>query len=348
MWMAPAALLAAFSTGVGGTATPTAPPHVADTVPLFASDQVVAFTLVGDFEALRQDRSEDPEDRPAILVLEDGDTLEVGLRPRGHARRDPATCSFPPLRLDVKTKHADGTVFATQDKLKMVVPCRPERTGYEQYVLVEYLLYKAYAVITDQGLSARLARVHFVDTGGGREDFTSYAFLLEDDDALAARLGGTLVDMPEGTGVRADVLNPRQATVMSIFQYLIGNTDWSDQALHNVKLIQGLGLLVPVPYDFDVSGMVNAPYAIPDPILGLENVRERLYRGWCFPQVDTAPLVQTFLDRRSSVEEVFREAPFLTEDTRRDALRYLEGSYESLETAERAQRRLFRDCRATG
>ena len=230
----------------------------------------------------------------------------------------------------------------------MVVPCRPERTAYEQYVLVEYLIYKAYAVITDRGFRARLARVHFVDTGGGREGFTSYAFLLEDDDALAARLSGTLTEMPEGAGVRADVLNPRQATVMSIFQYLIGNTDWSDQALHNVKLIQGLGFLVPVPYDFDVSGIVNAPYAIPDPILGLENVRERLYRGWCYPQVDTASVLQTFVDRRAAVEAVFRDAPFLSEDTRRDALRYLETSYESLATPERAQRQLFRDCRPTG
>jgi hypothetical protein len=338
MWTAPAALLAALATGT----------QTADTVPLFASDQLVTFTLVADFEAIRRDRAEDPEDRPARLVLADGDTLDVELRPRGLARRDPATCSFPPLRLDVKARQAVGTVLQGQDKLKMVVPCRPERGSYEQYVLVEYLVYKAYRLVTDRSFQVRLARVGFVDTGEGRDAFTSYAFLIEDDEALAARLGGTLVDMPEGSGVRAEVLNRPQATLMAIFQYLIGNTDWSDRALHNVKLVQGLGAVIPVPYDFDVSGIVNPPYAIPDPLLGLDDVRDRLYRGWCFDRVDTAPLLQVFLDRRADMEALFRESPFLDDDARRSALGYLSTSFESLESPERAQRRLFRDCRPTG
>ena len=335
MWIAPAALVAALATG----------PQEADTVPLFASDELVVFTLVADFEAMRRDRSEDPEDRPARLVMADGDTLEVELRPRGSARRDPATCSFPPLRLDVKTRQVAGTVFQGQDKLKMVVPCRPERDSYEQYVLLEYLVYKAYRLLTDRGFQVRLARVGFVDTGQGRDAFTSYAFLIEDDEALAARLGGTLVDMPEGSGVRVEALNPLQAALMATFQYVIGNTDWSDQALHNVKLVQGLGAVIPVPYDFDVSGIVNPPYAVPDPRLGLDDVGERLYRGWCFDLVETSSLVQAFLDQRSAVEALFRDSPFLDEGARGHALRYLETSYESLATPERAQRRLFRDCR---
>lgn len=323
-----------------------APPT--DTVPLFASREPLEVTFITDLEAMRRDRDPDPRDRPALLVIAGGDTLEVEMRPRGNSRRDPATCSFPPLRLDVKAGPAGGTVFEGQDKLKMVVPCRPEQSAYEEYVLLEYAVYRAFQALTDASLGVRLARMSFVDTGNGRAPFTAWGFFIEEDQALAARLGGTLVDLPDGAGVRAHLLNPRQATLVALFQYLVGNSDWSDQALHNVELVQVPGLLVPVPYDFDVAGVVNARYAVPDPLLGIRDVRERIYRGWCFDGVDRQSLVDLVGERRPAIEAAFAEVPGLSEPRRREAIAYLAGFWEDVATPERAERRLFRDCRPTG
>jgi len=317
----------------------------ADTVPLFASAEPLELTFVADLEAMRRDRSEDPEDRPGIMILADGDTVDVELRPRGDFRRDPAHCSFPPLRLDVKRRSAEGTLFEGQDKLKMVVPCRPEQSVYEQYVLLEYGIYRAFGLLTDASFHTRLARMPFVDTGGGRPPFTAWGFLIEEDDVMAERLGGTLVDMPEGAGVRPQVLNPRQSTLVALFQYLVGNSDWSDQALHNVKLVQGVGLVLPVPYDFDFAGVVNARYAEPDPLLGIRTVRERIYRGWCFDSVDRDGLVALMVERRAELERALTGAPGLDPEQVQGALAYLDGFFQDVATPERAQRRLFRACR---
>jgi len=317
----------------------------ADTVPLFASAEPLELTLVADLEAIRRDRAEDPEDRPGLMILADGDTVAVELRPRGDFRRDPANCSFPPLRLDVQRRSAEGTVFRGQDKLKMVVPCRPEQSAYEQYVLLEYGIYRAFEVLSYSALHTRLARMTFVDTGGGRPPFTAWGFLIEEDGVMAARLGGALVDMPEGAGVRPQVLNPRQSTLVALFQYMVGNSDWSDFALHNVKLVQGVGLVVPVPYDFDIAGLVNARYALPDPLLGIRNVRERIYRGWCFDAVDRDALVASFIERRAEVEAAVTAVPGLDAEHARDAAAYLAGFFDDVATPDRAARRVFRDCR---
>ena len=43
----------------------------------------------------------------------------------------------------------------------------------------------------------------------------------------------------------------------------------------------GPDALAAIPFDFDFSGFVNAPNAIPDVERGIERVGQRLYRGYC-------------------------------------------------------------------
>ena len=331
------ARVAALPAGVGAQA--------GETSPLFASDDPLELTLVADFRAIRADLSEDPEDRPALLVLPEGDTLNVGLRPRGEFRRDPATCSFPPLRLNVGVEGTEGTPFAGQDKLKVVVPCRLNREGYETLVLREYLVYRAYQAITDMSFRVRLARITFQDATGRDEPATRWAFFLEDAAALASRVGAELLDVPEGKVVRADVLDPAGATRVALFQYMIGNTDWHDAQIHNVvSLVVGRSV-VSVPYDFDFSGAVDAPYAGPNPDLPVKDVKERFYRGWCWPGLDAGLLVAHFQEVRPAIEELYRSFEFLDPRTRDEILAYYAGFYEDVSTPERAQRNVFRNCK---
>jgi hypothetical protein len=320
-----------------------------DTTPLFAANEPIELSILADFDAIRSDRADDPEERPALVVLsgEGGaDTVEAQLRPRGDSRRDPSVCSFPPLRLNLKKKQTRGTVFDGQDKLKMVVPCRPQVDAYEQYVLLEYLSYRSYGLLTDASFRVRLARITFADILDDTNSFTRYAFFIEDGNALAERLGGEILDIPEGQRARPAFLDPRQATLGAVFQYMIGNTDWSDDAAHNVELVQAYGAIRPVPYDFDYAGLLDTPYATPDPLLGLTSVTERLYRGWCLPGVDPETVLRTFRDQRRAVEALLQEVPALESRRRREALDYLAAFWESIETSERAERRMFRDCRA--
>ena len=335
LWSAPVALWVVFAGGG---------PQAGDTVSLFASYAAVVLTLAADFHAIRKDRSDDPDDRPALLVLEDGDTLAVELRPRGNFRRDPAVCSFPPLRLDVKTESAEGTVFQGQDKLKIVLPCRPEWDSYEELVLREMLLYKVYALFTPASFKVRLARITFVDTSGEREPFTRPAFFIENDEALALRVGGQVLDIPDGKIVRKELLDPRSSTRVAIFQYLIGNTDWADARVHNVLILGLDGRVVPVPYDFDFAGAVGAPYATPAPDLPIVTVQQRLYRGHCWREQDEAEALAPFLRARTDLEALVRGFTPLAPAARDDTLEYLLHFYEQVATPQRAHQMMFRDC----
>ena len=334
MWTAPAALVAALLGGISAT----------DTVPLFASDEPLVLTLVADFAAIRRDRDEDPRERPALLLLPGGDTLEADLRPRGHFRRDPVFCSFPPLRVDVEQGSAEATAFQGQDKLKLVVPCRPDWDAYEGYVLREALLYRVYGLLTDVAFQVRLARITFVDTAREMEPLTRFAFFIESEEALARRVGGQLLDIPEGKILRGDLLHPGASTRVAIFQFMIGNTDWADARVHNVTLLGRDGNVIPVPYDFDLSGVVDAEYARPARELPIATVRQRLYMGWCWPDLDEQEGLRPFLDARPRIEALVGDYAHLDPGARTDVLEFLSGFFEAVATPERGRQRMFRDC----
>lgn len=317
--------------------------QTAGPAPLFSSHEPLEITLVTDMGSLRSDRSE--TDRPALLILAGGDTLPVEVRPRGDLRRNPAVCSFPPLRLNLRSGGADGTPFAGQDKLKMVVPCHLGRDSFEALVLREYLLYRVYGLVTDLSYQVRLAKITFRDDAGRDDTVTRWAFLIENASDLAARVGGEVVELPEGKVLRPEALHPAEAVTMALFEYLIGNTDWHDAQGHNVTNLALPGRVVPVPYDFDFAGAVEAPYANPADGLPIENVRQRLYWGWCWPQLDTAPMVARFTEVRPALEELYRSFEPLDERTREETLEYYAGFYENVSTPERAVHYVFRDCR---
>jgi hypothetical protein len=318
--------------------------------PLFASDEVLELTLSADFSVLESDRREETPERPGTVTLQTADgsrvVLGVQLRTRGDFRKERANCSFPPLRLNLETSQAAGTVFEGQDKLKMVGSCRPNRSSYEQLVLQEYLAYRAYALVSSTAFHVRLARVTYVDESGEGEPSERFAFFIEDDDALAVRLGARVLELPEGRKLPPRLIDPPTEARMAVFQYMIGNTDWSDDVGHNVELLDRGGRALTVPYDFDFSGIVDAPYSIPHPRLGLRSVQERLFLGWCWPGLDMDPVLETFRGLRGEILGLYRGFPYLEDGERERAISYLGAFFDDIETTERAQIRFLRDCRA--
>jgi hypothetical protein len=320
----------------------------APVAPLFASDEPLALTLRADFSALRRDRKGDLEERPATLIWhraeDDSVTLDVQLRPRGNFRLDPSNCSFPPLRVNFKKGQDSATVFEGQDKLKLVVPCKPNLSAYEQYVLREYLLYRVYQMVTDQSFEVRLAHVTFEDTSGSDDPFTRFAFFIESDDAMAARIHGQLVDIPEGKIIRADMLDPDVSTRVAVFEYMIGNTDWADAEIHNVTSLLMGGRVTPIPYDFDFSGAVETPYSTPAPGTPIKTVRQRYYRGWCWPGQNIDATLSAFRAARPRIEELYRSFPYLDDRGRTETLEYFAQFFETIDS-QASTRRFLRDCR---
>lgn len=322
--------------------------------PLFASHDTLPLTITADVRALDDDRQSSP-DRPAVFTVPalgstglPGAEIDVPgeVRTRGAFRLDPGNCSFPPLRLDVDRKDADGTALEGQDKLKLVSSCCPGRNSYDELVRLEYLVYRTHALVADATFRVRWIRLTLVDELGVEESVTRDGFLIEEDDALAERFGAEVYDLEEGKNLPRAGLDPTSMLSTALFQYMVGNPDWSDVAGHNVELLDRGGVAMVVPYDFDFSGVVDAPYATAPAAFQLSSVRERVYRGWCANPVLTAAALQRFRLGEEAVLALWREAPGLADDTRRRVISYIEEFYEAIETDQRANRRFLRDCRS--
>jgi hypothetical protein len=314
---------------------------------LFSSDAVLRFTLEADFAALKEDRSQESREFPAVIRIPgiNGGMVEVPLdvRTRGRFRLRKDICSFPPLRLDFKRSQQQNTVFDGQDKLKMVTHCH-DWDSYEQNMLEEYLAYRIYNQLSDASFRVRLAEVTYLDTSGEDDPVTRMGFLIENEDALAARVGGMILEIP---GARATDFEPKQMGAMFLFQYLIGNIDWSTANSQNLAVLRVGFDHFAIPYDFDWSGLVDAPYVGPSPLTERlhDSVRERLYLGVCWDELDYVSAIGLLLEQKEAILEVVQDVPGLNENNVVFATRYVEEFYELIRDPERAARDLRRMCK---
>jgi len=320
--------------------------------PLFASNEVLEVTIRAPFAALMRDRP-DEEDMPAELTYDDAElgevVLEIGVRTRGRFRRQKDICQFAPLRLNFRKGDTGKTVFSNIDKIKMVTHCRNRSDRYSQVVLREYLAYRIFNVITDRSFRVRLLQVNYVDADPEQRSRTNFAFLVEHRDQLAKRIGGKVLDVKK-TSVAS--LDGAHMNLGSVFQYLIGNTDFSPirapedkSCCHNyVLLAPENGPLLSVPYDLDMSGFVNAAHSAHNPRFRLRDVRSRLYRGRCVNNAYLDESLQTYRDRRSDIYGLVNGLQQLSKSTRKKLTRYIDDFYQTIDDERRVDSRIRNRC----
>ena len=319
----------------------------AEAAPLFAENTPLAVTLRTRIQWLRDERP-DEEEADGTLTYVDATgtpvTVDVEVRTRGNFRRDRRNCNFPPLRLDLPRTRVGGTVFEGQNRLKLVTPCHDGRDDYQRYVLLEYLAYRTLQLVTPASYRVRLLEITYEDVDGEYDTRTKLGFVIEDVEAMAHRNRATPLDLPQIHPARVE--GARDWTV-ALFQYMIGNADWSGPMFHNMDLIRAEdGRYLYVPYDFDFSGLVDARYANPPTELGIRSVRDRVFRGFCRDNVERAAVVARFLELRPDVEALYRSMALLEEDRREDAVDYLEDFWDTLESPSLYDRRIQGACRA--
>jgi hypothetical protein len=312
----------------------------AEAIPLFTAEEPLPITLTADFKAVNRDRDPKSAARfPATLTVADA-TMPVELSGRGHLRRMQRTCDYLPLRLSFTKKSTAATPFAKQEALKLVVQCAGG-AQWEQYLLREYLAYRIFNVITPRSFRARLARVTYVDRASGKSQGTRLGMFLEDDSDVAKRMEGRPVELER---LKFDDLEMDTLMPMMIFEYMIGNTDYSIWALHNVVIVQRPDKsLHPIPYDFDISGLVNPPYAIPARGLMLKSVSDRLYRGPCRRQEQVDPIVANFNAKKEIIRALPASIPGISRESRNEARSYLDSFYSSIDSTKDV-RGLFVQC----
>src|SRR5690606_977364 len=208
--------------------------------PLFANHEPIAIVIEADLRSLCRGAGRECENVPATLIFteEDGAERRVSgsIRARGKWRAEAANCSVPPLFVTILDTAAYAAVLGAHPPvLPLTTHCREKPSAYEQYVLREYLAYRLYNALTDKSLRVRLARVTYRDSRRRGRAVERYALFVEHFDALAARLGGAVVPPAE---VRPTDFDPQSLAMFELFEYMIGNTDWSVVAGHNVVHIR--------------------------------------------------------------------------------------------------------------
>ena len=310
---------------------------------LFQDGPPLEFTLASEFKQINRERT--PNNGrlyPGVLTI-DGADLPVKLGSRGHLRLKTTTCDFVPIRLQFAPDAIGSTVFDGQRALKLGTHCRDERES-DQYVIREYLSYKLTNLVTPFSFRARLARATYVDAKSKNRISTHAALFLEPEGDVARRLSGREARLPHMVFRDFD---QDALTAAMLIEYMLGNTDYSIWALHNVIVVQDKQRkFYPVPYDFDSSGMVNPPYAAPDPRLAmLHSVTDRLYRGPCRTLDQMNAALEPFRAHQAEMMAVV-ESSLLNGIHKRKMKEYLDSFFRRIATPDAVKKTFVDGCPA--
>ena len=337
-------VLAALAAALIPAAATAAPPK-----PLFASDEPIRLTIRGPIAEVADAAPGQWPVRNGSLSLAGPtpETLAIRLSPRGLTRRKKDICQFAPLRVEFAQPPPETSLFRGQRRLKLVTHCR-KAESFQQHLLLEYAAYRLYNALTPASYRVRLATIDYL-TEDGRPVTSRLGFFIEDIDDVARR--NDTVRTPVGVRIGMEQLSAPDAARVATFEYLIGNLDWSaraappgEECCHNVKLIGPATRLVPVPYDFDYSGLVDAPYSAPPTNVKVSSVLDRHYRGYCRHNAEVLATARDFLARRAQFHSVLAQVPQLEPRRLRKAIAYLDGFFPAVADDESTSRKLLKTC----
>ncbi len=326
----------------------------ADGTPLFSSNSTLYITIEAPLRTIQRNAARSTDAHEGVLYLgeDESEAFPIAVSARGLTRRAAGICNFPPLRInfDRSERPLDGTVFEGQNRLKLVTHCQSS-TRYQQYYILEYLAYRIYNELTPHSFRVRPLEVTYRDSEGNAS-FTRFGFFIEDVDDLAERNG--LEEVEARGGVPFDRLDPDAAALGALFQYMIGNLDWDfaagpagEDCCHNARLIgrsETAPGLVPVPYDFDYSGLVDAPYAVPPAQFRMRSVTQRRYRGLCRFNDSLSNAVVRVFERQDAIMQLIEQETRLTGRTRRRAASYIQSFYQIVGDARDYQSSIVNRC----
>ncbi|MCB0637886.1 MAG: hypothetical protein KDC54_14760 [Lewinella sp.] len=273
------------------------------------------------------------EYQPATFTFENAagqdESWEIKVRQRGKFRR--RVCDFPPIMLNFDKDDLTAQGMAEHDKLKLVTHCDEDRAQGNDNLLREFLGYQMYRELTPSSYRVRLVRITYIDSKGNLSNLRRYGFIIEDTDEMAERLGG--VECEDCVNPAVNSVDLHAETVHAMFQYFIGNTDYSLPMNRNLKLVRRNrdNMLVPVGYDFDFSGLVNASYALPSSHIGQLMIRQRIYLGLPADDATLLEVIKLFQDKREDLLDMVQGFRYLSGTSRDDITNYILLFYDQLD-----------------
>ena len=326
--------------------TQSASGQVKDSISFFQSlqkDELAELTLLTNQKKFIREKKKE-QYQPAALIWKSPDgqeiTYEVEIKSRGNMRLN--TCYYPPIRLKLHDKYFSDGQFSGARKLKVVVACKGG-VSYEQLVLKEYLAYRIYNLLSDLSFQVQLIKLTVKDTEEKVKDRTSLAFVIEDEDDMAQRIGGKIFD-PKSISRKG--LENESYHLLALFQYLIGNTDWFVLNKHNTKFVitKDPPAMIPIPYDFDFAGAVNAPYAVPHEKIPISSVSERYFIGECDEENGYDKTIGNIISQQKEIIQLIEKCEHLNQESSRQLLNFLETSFEIINNPKKIKAEIAKGC----
>jgi hypothetical protein len=316
-------------------------------LPLFSSEEAIEVRLGFSTKELKKEKA-DSVYFPSIMHFRtpggEWDSIKVDLRARGNFRRN--QCFFPPIRIKVKKKDSNGTIFEGNKALKLVVPCKNAKADNDQ-IVKELLCYKLNEQVTPYFFSTRSVNLTLTDEGSKNpKSYELKAFLIEDDDLVAERADSKIA---KGKQILPGRLQEVAAVRIDFFEFMIANTDWSSVAQHNIKVMQTPNNdFIPIAYDFDMSGIVHAYYSTTSELLNISSVRERVYRGFCRSDAAMQQVREEYLAAESKIMEVVDGfEPELGSKEVADIKKYLGEFFDILKNDKQFNEQILSKCRTS-
>ena len=307
----------------------------------FDSDEILEITIETDLKNLINNKKEGQYQQAKLIVT--NKSYDIRLKARGNFRLE--NCSFPPITLNFTETEFDDKSFDQLKNIKLVNACKMQKP-YAQYILSEYMIYRTFNLLTDKSFRVKLLKIEYLDTNKNKKSEVQYGFVIEDQQIMADRLNGMII---KKIGFLDQFTNTEQIAMLSIFQFMIGNTDWQVAGLHNIKLLKIKEVTEPapyvIPYDFDFTGMVNASYAIPQPELGIMNIRERLYWGKCYAEEDLRVAIEKYTNNKEAIYNLYRNFTLLDKGNLNQSLSYLNSFYKIIEEEKRWKYYFLENCK---
>jgi hypothetical protein len=296
---------------------------------LFSAEEPLHITLRFDVKTFKKTKSQDVYlDAEMTQVLGDNSLVSKSIQVKAGGTMRRTFCHMPPIWLNMGQAGIEADSHQENLRMNMVLPCK-DADPYEPYVLKEYMAYKIYNLITPLSYRVRLVKLTIIDTGKGDEVTEEWAFIQEPDGLLTHRLDAKLI---QSENLSMNVMNPEQMSSLSMFQYMIGNADYSVTGRYNLAILSlnspGPSGFLPIPYDFDYSGLVNTLYAVPSESLGTTSVQERYYLGLCHEKEVHEKAIMELEESGEKIMKFVKDFKYLDNPEKLEMIEYLNSYFK--------------------
>ncbi len=276
----------------------------------------------------------------ATFTFENGETWTDSLEVKVRGVFRAAKCDNPPLKIKYSKKLLKKRGLKKRNEYKLVYPCKNTKE-YQNYIYKEYLIYKLYNELTDKSLRVHLIDFTLQDAAGQMETIQTTGFIVEHREEIIKRLDAHKNDM---RCLPIKMLSPHEYTLFQVFQYMIGNVDWLIENCKNAEVVQLQdSTIIPIPYDFDFTGLVNPPYAVPAPQFKQKRVTDRYFLGHEKSMEELTPVFNLFKEKKATFFQIINDFDYLPKKSRKEMIYYLNSFYRILDRPKRVKREFIHD-----